>query len=227
MRIEAALSRREAAVGLFGLDDAQGIRLSLWAPRADRPLIWVIGKNAPDGLRVYARPPGRPEIFLVKGILREALEIDPDKWREGRILPLDPGDEVASVRVRRGRSSFILARGSASWTLDGFPTDRAVLDRTMNAFLSGTVAEFVDPPASLDLRRFDLLTPQGEIAVALADGRERVLRIGKEEKGDSPRLVLRRDGEPTLLWVPAQALELYRTNPRNLKTVNLPEKKGS
>jgi len=85
VRLETVLSRRamsEDILEMFQLDTAHALTVSVWADKNQKPLVWWVGKNAPDGLHIYVRKPSDPTtVFLAKGMRRERLETPIEKWQ--------------------------------------------------------------------------------------------------------------------------------------------------
>lgn len=218
LTLENVVSRRADSHPLFLVDEAGGVRLKVMGPGGALPLEWVVGKDSPSGGHIYVRKGNGTEVYLAKGLRRELVETDLKAWRDNRALLLAPDAVIQSVQVRRGKAILALERSSTSWTVNGKPADGPMAERMTNGLRYLSAEEFVDPPASLALLGSGFTAPSAEITVTLASGPIHVLRVGREEKGASPRVLLRRDDDTHLLWVLTRNFELLTADPKNLQT---------
>lgn len=204
---EEVMSRRPESFDLFQVDDAAGVRLRVWGADAKDPLEWVIGKDAPLGGRGYARLGNGKEVYLTSGLSRNAVEVGLKMWRDGRLLPLAPDTPIRSIQVRRARGNLVLEKSSDTWTVNGKKGDGEKIDGLISSLRYVTADDFVDPPQSLELISSHLSPPAAEMTVLAGEGTSHTIRFGIPEKGDSPRVLTRRDDDPHLLWMIARHVE--------------------
>lgn len=214
--LEEVLSRRRESFALFHVDDAAGVRLQVWGVGAKEPLDWVIGKDSPTGGHVYVRSGNGTEVYLAKGLSRGVAEAGLKMWRDSRLLPLAPEEAIQSVRVRRGNGILFLEKSSDSWTVNGKRADQDKVDRVVSSLRYLSADDFVDPPESLGPTAATLVPPSADITVRLSSGISHILRIGKPEKGETSRVLVRRDDDPHLLWVIVRQMDLLTTTEKDL-----------
>jgi hypothetical protein len=115
LTLEAVLSERPESHALFEVNEASGTLLRVWDVGAGVPTEWWVGRTAPDTTRAYLRKPGDNRVYLARGLRRRfSLTGKPNRWREGRLLPLPApararvdsggagGDAVCPGAVLRG-----------------------------------------------------------------------------------------------------------------------------
>ncbi|MEJ2217171.1 MAG: DUF4340 domain-containing protein [Gemmatimonadota bacterium] len=78
----------------------------------------VVGKRGPGYTSTYVRLPGQNEVRVLDADLVSALNRHVDAWRNKLILKVDTS-RVASLQVARHDTTYTLARGDSSWTVDG------------------------------------------------------------------------------------------------------------
>lgn len=217
LTLENVVSRRAESHGLFLVEETGGVRVKVMGPGAALPLEWVVGKDSPSGGHIFVRKGNGTEVYLAKGLRRELVETDLKAWRDNRALPLAPDAVIQSVQVRRGKTLLTLERSSTSWTVNGKTADGPLAERMTNGLRYLSAEEFVDPPASISLSASGFSAPSAEVTATLASGSAHVLRIGREEKGASPRVLLRRDADPHLFWVLTRNFELLTAAPKDLQ----------
>jgi hypothetical protein len=199
LTLEEVLSHRPESHALYHLDDATGVRLSVWGVGAQDPQKWVIGKDSPKGTNVFVRIGTTPDVYLAKGISRGYAEADLQAWRETRLLPLAAEETFQALEVHRGKNNLIVQRTSSTWTVNGKPADSETVDQRVNSLRYLSADEFVDPPESETLLSEQPVLPPHDIVVTLSSGKKHVLRVVKEIKGDSPLILFQRDDDPHLL----------------------------
>ncbi len=204
---EEVMSRRPESFELFQVDDAAGVRLSVWGTGAKDPLEWIIGKDAPLGGHGYARLGNGKEVYLTSGLSRNEVEVGLKMWREGRLLPLAPDTPIRSIQVRRAMGNLILEKSSDTWTVNGKKANGEKVEGLVSSLRYVSADDFVDPPQSLGLIASHLSPPAAEITVLAGEGTSHILRFGIPEKGDTPRVLARRDDDPHLLWMIARHVE--------------------
>jgi len=201
LALEAVLSERPESRALFEVDEASGTLLRVWGADADAPAEWWVGRNTPDFTRAYVRRPGDNRIYLARGLGRDFLYGDANRWREGRLLPLPAQTRAQAIRVERGTTVVLLERSTDGWRVNGQPAHPMKAEGFENRLRYLTAEDFIDgaPPAAI--ARLGLDRPTAVITIFLEDGSTRVARFGLTEKSPTTRTVARRDGDPTLYWL--------------------------
>jgi len=219
---DEAVSKRAESHGLYEVTDEAGTRVGAWAPgapsddpgrplaaAADKPVEWILGKPTPDGGGIYLRLPGHDEVYRATGLTRETVRQPLNNWRDRRVLSIQAEDEIREIRLGGLGAHFNLAKSSDLWTVDGRPARRDLAERVANELRYAAAEEFVDPPAALDLKTWGLTGLTPTIVLKLTSGKSVTLRFGKKElPGSAARVVVQREGEPTLYWVLVNRLEI-------------------
>ena len=171
-RSEPVAERAASHAGL-GVDDGTGRRVRV-AGRSGPIADLVVGHRTPDLQGGYLRRSGDSLVVLVRGPLMEALDRQPDEWRDRRIAAVTP-DSVAVIELRRGRRAVTLARDGTGWTLGrGRAADTAGVRGLLESYRRVEAAAFASR-AQADSARFNpadrtarLLRADGTPLLALA-----------------------------------------------------------
>jgi hypothetical protein len=201
LTLEAVLSERPESHALFEVNEASGTLLRVWDVGAGVPTEWWVGRTTPDMTRAYLRKPGDNRVYLARGLGRDFLHGDPNRWREGRLLPLPAPARARVLRLERGATRFSLERSSAGWTVNGRPAHPIKAEGFENRLRYLAAEDFIDNADAATARRLGLDRPSAVLTVVFEDGATHVIRFGRTEKDPTPRTIARRDDEPTLYWI--------------------------
>jgi hypothetical protein len=126
-----------------------------------------VGNRGPDFEGYYVRPEGADAVYLLRGRFAEQLGKGLADWREKQVATIVT-DSVARVQVRRGRTSWSMAKSGNVWALTRGPADSAGVARFLSHFNNLRATGFPEA-ADLDSIRFD--PPDRAVTLASADGR--------------------------------------------------------
>ncbi|HRY28800.1 MAG TPA: DUF4340 domain-containing protein [Elusimicrobiota bacterium] len=196
------LTDRAETHSLYEVNDSSAILVRVWGPQGKEPAEWLFGKTAPDFLHIYLRRPGRPEVYLAKGVERDALTQPLARWRERRLFKTDPADGIHRLVFRREKTALELLRASDTWTLAGKTAETSAVENFLASLRVLSVEEFIDPPASSDTKKFGLLTTKNSLEVLFSSGKTVRLDAGEKDAVQN-RYPLRRNEEPSLFWISA------------------------
>lgn len=199
--LEAVMSERPESHALFELDDANGTLLRAWGAGADAPTEWWVGRNTPDLTRAYVRRPGDNRVYLSRGLGRDSLYGDANRWREGRLIPLPAHARAQAIRVERGATVVLLERSTDGWRVNGQPAHPMKAEGFENRLRYLAAEDFIDGASAATAAKLGLDRPAAVLTLVLEDGSTRVARFGVTENSPSLRTVARRDGDPTLYWL--------------------------
>lgn len=201
LTLEAVLSDRAESHSLFEVDEASGTLLRVWGAGSDAPTEWWVGRTAPDTTRAYLRKPGDKRVYLARGLRRDFLYGEANRWREGRLLPLPAQTRARAIRLERGATRFALERSSTGWTVNGNPAHPIKAEGFENRLRYLTAEDFIDDADASVARRLGLDRPAAVLTIELENGTIHTIRFGRTEKNPVSRTIAGRDGDPTLYWV--------------------------
>lgn len=210
-----ALTQRPESHAQYQVDEAGAAAVRAWAAGGQEPVALLFGKGAPDFTHVYVRAPGKNEVYLAQGVRRYELEKPVRDWRDRRIASWQADDAVVRLNVEKGRAAYVLQKDSDTWTVEGRAADNDKADRLLSELRALSAEDFIDPPASSDLKAYGLNAPSLRVIVETASGKRIELRFGKKNP-DQDRYPLQRDQEPVLFWVPAYAWDAFPAAPKDL-----------
>jgi|GEM_PF-446991 len=129
------------------VDDASARTLVLeQGERADTLLLGKVGTSYSS---IYARLPGRDEVFLVDADLHPHATREPGAWRSRRIASLDTATVVA-VELTAADESLRIERADSSWTMNGSDVDAQAV-RDLLTEVRGLDAARFPPADSVDV----------------------------------------------------------------------------
>jgi hypothetical protein len=161
--------------------------------------------------QVYIRLDGAGTVYVARAGILEALEAEPESYRNRKIVPLKSLDFVSmQVELRAeegedlaGLQEVRFASGQWLW-VDGIPVSGQTPESLSRALSGIEVSEFVsDSPESLDTYGLD--TPVVRVVIEGASGHQMVLLIGDEgppleglAEHQVPRRYLQIEGKPSV-----------------------------
>jgi hypothetical protein len=134
---QARLGVSDDSAQTLELDDANGPVLKL-----------LVGKRGPGYTSTYVRLPGQNEVRVLDADLVTALNRHVDAWRDKRIVKVDTGS-VTKVRVARHDTTYTLARGDSTWTVDGEPASTTPVEDLLGAIANFRADGFAPDTAKL------------------------------------------------------------------------------
>jgi len=167
-----------------------------------------VGNRGPDFEGYYVRPEGTDAVYLLRGRFAEQLGKGLADWREKQVATIAT-DSVARVQVRRGRTSWSMAKSGNVWALTRGPVDSAGVARFLSHFNNLRATGFPEA-ADMDSIRFD--PPDRAVTLSSADGRPLLALVFDSTSGgafwvraDTGGAVYRLDGRAADLATPAES----------------------
>lgn len=144
--VEAFLADDAGDLGFYGIEEGK-YELAVSVEGRPRPLVLRFGhvpSEFPDS--IIAQFTGRDAIIRVPQRARSLLNVQPDSFRDRRLLPLNM-DLVDRIRIAGPEGSFQLGRTDSAWELrvngdEGIPANPAVVARLAELLSAATVSEF-------------------------------------------------------------------------------------
>lgn len=118
---QARLGVSDDSARTLELDDAKGPVLKL-----------LVGKRGPAYTSTYVRLPGQNDVRVLDADLVTALNRHADAWRDKLIAKVDTS-RVAELQIARHDTTYSLARGDSSWTVDGQPAKTSDVEDLLGA----------------------------------------------------------------------------------------------
>jgi len=111
-RIDATEIRDEKNLSGFGV-----LKSSLQIDfKGDKPPSLLIGKSGPDGSRNYVSFENSKTVYLIPSDLVRLISLPMEKYRDRRILPIDPG-QIDRIVFRKANSTLELQRDAGGWKI--------------------------------------------------------------------------------------------------------------
>jgi len=111
-KIDAAEIRDEKNLSGYGV-----LKSSLQIDfKGDKPPSLLIGKTGPDGNRHYVSFENSKTVYLIPGDLVRLISLPMEKYRDRRILPIDP-EQIDRIVFRKANSTLELQREAGGWKI--------------------------------------------------------------------------------------------------------------
>jgi hypothetical protein len=196
LRAGPALTHRAETHALYRVDDAQGKRVTVTG-KGGVEAEWIFGKASGDGAQIYARAPGRPEVYLAAGPGEDLLTAPVKSFRDRRLVGLAPSEEPASLRWEAGGKKYEIRHSSDQWRLDGKAMAEGAAQRTVNSLRYLEAQDFVDAP---DRKALGLDKPTATLTVETTANRTLVFHRGKPD-AKTGTVAVEREGRPAVYLV--------------------------
>jgi hypothetical protein len=133
----------------MGIDDSSATTLAL--EQGDLADTLLLGNAGTSSGSIYARLPGRDDVYVVDADLEPHATREPEAWRSRRIASVDTAS-VTAVELTVANESLRIERADSSWTVDGGGADadgQAVRD--LLSEVGRLEASRFPPPDSVDV----------------------------------------------------------------------------
>ncbi|MFA5975815.1 MAG: DUF4340 domain-containing protein [Elusimicrobiota bacterium] len=125
IQIEERISSRADRAGDFDVTVTSGLCVRLYGKNNKLLAEGLFGKQAPDFTHIYFRYPGRPAVYLARGIIRGELgEPELGSWRRRQLISF-PEAKIQAIQIKGPGYQTSLAQSSGVWTVDGKPANPA------------------------------------------------------------------------------------------------------
>ena len=84
--------------------------------KGDKPPSLLIGKTSPDGTRQYVSFQNSKTVFLIPKDIVRLITLPIEKYRDQRLLPIDPA-QIERIVFQKGNSSLELQREATGWKI--------------------------------------------------------------------------------------------------------------
>jgi hypothetical protein len=147
VQIEDEISDRADRAAEFEVNSSSGIKVTLYQ-KNKAVAEGVFGKQAPDFMHIYFCRPGKPGVFLARGLIRGEIEpVEPSAWRSRDVLNVAEAD-IQSVEIASGDHPLSLKRSSDTWSLNDQPVDSTRVYTLLGTLAHLKAEDFMDPAAS-------------------------------------------------------------------------------
>ncbi|MBK5256330.1 MAG: DUF4340 domain-containing protein [Vicinamibacteria bacterium] len=186
LETEDVLSEGASDLAPFGLSEPR-VAVSVVAEGAPKPFEFELGDSVPAGFSLFARVPGKPQLFTVSSTLENTLSKSAFDLRDRRLIKVKKADIRSVAVVEKGKNAFKLVRGApgedewkvetpvttraARWTVDSF------LGLIENLRMESIVTEQAAPP---DLAKHGLGATARRLILGLDESKSLTLEIGKK-----------------------------------------------
>lgn len=181
--IDSLVSNNPDNHSLYDVGDQAGWHLTLQYP--DHQAAVIIGSPTIQPNSYHARLGDQPEVYLVKGPLRDRLSAHVDFWRD-RMVFASPADSISSIEINSLEGSTVLTRGQdGSWQAARFSDTRAIgeiMAESLESSLNPLEATGFVPPE--DSSGFSDLTPKYSLTLTSTDPQQPPVTLTLAESTD-------------------------------------------
>lgn len=142
-----------------------------------------VGKTTAVSFSTYVQRADQPKIYLTGSAFNTGMDKQVKDLRDKKIVEFKE-DDVSRIALRGPDGDVVLAKVEGSWKIEQ-PTAYRADPNAVRALLSTVrnlrATDFAnDAPSDADLATYGLDTPQRQLVLTTADGKETRLLVGKE-----------------------------------------------
>ncbi len=187
MKKDELVSQNPEKQGVFEVDSASGILVSVSDNTGRQLALFRIGKNGPGWSSHYVRRDGSNDVYLVRGSIKYAFAADPDRWRDKTVIRFSSGTVRTVTLAKETGEPIVLEKttdstGTAGWAMQSpvqQHADAAKVDEIVNTLARLTCMGW-ESNTSLSDDSMGLARPRLTARVELEGGGERVVQVGKK-----------------------------------------------
>lgn len=173
----------------------------------------LFGKQSPDFTHLYFRYPDRPEVYLLRGVIRgEIGPVNVKAWRDADLLSV-PETDVRFLQIQNPSGTLSLEHSSETWTSGGRVIDPAPIYTLLGVLGHLKADDWVEPSTAsirMEALTFASVTLKTDKATSS-------LKIGPLDK-KSNRYPVAASAEAGVAWVAADRLKPVFLKASDLKT---------
>ncbi|MEW5802384.1 MAG: DUF4340 domain-containing protein [bacterium] len=176
------VSRNPENQNLYEVDPNKGIEVKVTDGNKKPLANFLVGKTGPDFMSTYLRKAGSQEVLLCDGYhLRSMFSRTTKNWYDLNVCTFTP-EEISKIEIVEGDKKLTLKKENDNWQLtdpNQAPAKKNLVDDMTNT-LSRLRAIDLAVEETEKLAEYELSPPAKQITVALSDGTEKKIMVGKK-----------------------------------------------
>lgn len=180
----------------FSINDDSALKVTL-KNDGHKEAEFFLGKSAASYDSFYIRKPNESEVYLAYGGLKNALDLEPDDFRDKTILKLDES-KITGIKMRNGGTIFDLRKDSG-WKL----REAEISEEMVKSYLANVV-NLTAMGFPKDDESFSFDYPDAEIAIfGEKDKLLAKLSLARESSKEEANYIVKKKGEKDLFKISA------------------------
>ncbi len=200
----------------FQVDQKEGVQVSFYNREGKKLVNFILGKMGTDYMHYYFRFPDEQKVYLSKGVSRNFVDKEIEKWRDRTILALnkDALEEVSLIyfhsdKKKQKREEIKLIKKDDKWLLEKEEVDSNIWDRFLNNLTKLDMDDLVEGISSAEEKtKFGLQKPSFQIIIKLKDNQEEEIVVG--DKNEKNQYYVQRKGVETIFLVSSHKIDNLR-----------------
>ncbi len=192
MKRDELISQNPENRGVFEVDTAKGIRVTVQTSDDEKLGTFYIGKSGPDWSSHYVRMEGSDKVYTVRGSIRHAFFTDDNRWRDKSILAFDPEKAEAVTLAKKNAVPIRLEKrtdtsGVADWYITTPENAKADADEVEKLVknLSKLKTSSWEEDQSLADSTMGFNAPELVATVTMENGETKSVTVANEKSAES------------------------------------------
>ncbi len=211
--LEAVISTNPKKYEKFNVDQKEGIGVKFYNKEGEKTVDFILGKMGTDYLHYYFRFPDKQKVYLSKGVSRNFVDKEVEKWRDKTILALnkDALEEISIVypgsdKKGEKREEIKVTKKEDKWSLGEEEVDSNVWDSYLNNLTMLNMDDLLSDSRTVeDKKAFGLQKPSLQIKIKLKDSGEEEILVGN--KNEKNQYYVQRKGIETIFLVSSYKID--------------------
>lgn len=211
--LETVISTNPQKYEKFQVDPKEGVEVSFFNREGKKLVNFILGKMGTDYLHYYFRFPDKQKVYLSRGVSRNFVDKEIEKWRDKTILALnkDALEEINLICLdsdKKGKKieEIKVTKNEDKWLLGKEEVDSNVWDSYLNNLTSLNMDDLVSDSRTVeDKKEFGLQNPSFQIKIKLKDNQEEEILVGN--KNEKNQYYVQRKGVETIFLVSSYKID--------------------
>lgn len=206
MKRDELISQNPENRGLFEVDTAKGIRVTVWKTGDNKLGTFYIGKSGPDWSSNYVRMEGSDKVYTARGSIRQAFFTDDNRWRDKSIIAFDPEKAEAVTLAKKNALPIRIEKrsdtaGVAQWYITSPENAKADNEEVKKLVtnLSKLKAGGWEEDLSLADSTMGFNSPELTATITMENGETKTVTVANEKSAESKFWVRAPDKPGTFL----------------------------
>jgi len=206
---------------LYEVDPNQSIEVKVSDSKKKLLADFLVGKTGPDFMSTYLRKAGSNEVLLCEGYhLRSAFSRTTKNWYDVNVCKFTP-EEISKITIATQDKKLTLKKEHDTWQLvdpNQAPANKSLADDIANTLARLRAIDLVREEKD-KLAEYELSPPARQITVALNDGTEKKISIGKKTDQNQYYVIAEKQAAPEAHGVPVAEV-IYLVSQYNVDKLN-------
>ncbi|MCK4532507.1 DUF4340 domain-containing protein [bacterium] len=211
--LETVISTNPQKYWKFQVDQKEGIVVKFYNKKGEQTVDFILGKMGTDYLHYYFRFPDKQKVYLSRGLSRNFVDKEAEKWRDKTILALNKNalEEISLICLdsdKKGKKieEVKVTKNEDKWLVGKEEVDSNVWDSYLNNLTRLNMDDLVSDSLAVEGKKeFGLQKPSFQIKIKLKDNQEEGILVGN--KNEKNQYYVQRKGVETIFLVSSYKID--------------------